>query len=863
MSSSNPESQDIDERLDNLNKLIKEQRERCQLTSAYRLSMDLMRLARREQRLIPLLLGQFELVNLAQDLFQHHRARDVSIEMIALLESPERARQIQADYPEQEYAETCAWMTACAYDNLAEHTGEIQGFNSDGMHQCIADGIEVCRRTGKLGCIACFREYASDVYLAADDIDMALHHLSVVAGLSENDAGATRRWVATKDKAKTLALLGELSAAKDTCLRALDLVPTYHSPLAARLETLTLLESILWLLGEQDAFVTYATEQPGNRSITPGEDVGQDCRWDYRDALAACCRGEFAQAIELLTKWDTKLSQDKLANPWFEARLRLIAAHRLAGRSDKIANLAQPLVQRAEKARDWLTLRRLRRLVDPTEPSTPTAMLSTPRTGTFAATGVTVPEGIPSESTVGASMESSAPEPEPAQSPMRPVFDQIVEQLQSSDEDDNKLDVLRQVLALVPDRFTDPRDAASFLHLLPFLLSDEAPFEAIWTWGQKVAAPFPQTAFVLSLLASLGEVLRNWPESNMDKRIDVQHLDTLFRQALVVDPDNAFSHAQAGGFYLGQGNLGEAERCLARGFRLQRHNGSLALRLADIYQRTDRPRDALAVLDLCLREGCQDAPVAWEAAMLAHHLEQFESLLTYLDCFESLQPDEPWVGHYRAIGLLERGQPEQALEALALEEQRSPDRPFAIDILRACVASALGRSEDYRRHVEKILAVKWATVDYFTWNGFVGLTARLWKASTCLPAGDEQTTRLAQRLILTGLAPDALFESRRLEGDITASVRLYRCTLVQPLDERWADSPGCLHGQAEWPAYHCLWGVLAQDEEEAARLALAEQAACYDLEAEVVEVEDSGQGYTDKPGPVWQGIRCYADEAGD
>jgi hypothetical protein len=43
------------------------------------------------------------------------------------------------------------------------------------MHGCISDGIQVCQRTGKLECVNCFREYAAEVYLAADDLPMALH----------------------------------------------------------------------------------------------------------------------------------------------------------------------------------------------------------------------------------------------------------------------------------------------------------------------------------------------------------------------------------------------------------------------------------------------------------------------------------------------------------------------------------------------------------------------------------------------------------------------------------------------------------------------------------------------------------------
>jgi hypothetical protein len=79
-------------------------------------------------------------------------------------------------------------------------------------------------------------------------------------------------------------------------------------------------------------------------------------------------------------------------------------------------------------------------------------------------------------------------------------------------------------------------------------------------------------------------------------------------------------------------------------------------------------------------------------------------------------------------------------------------------------------------------------------------------------------------------------------------------TLHQPLDERWAESSGCLHGQSAWPAYRCLSGVLARDEDEAHRLAAAQQAECYDLEATVERVEELAQTYTDNPASPGEGL---------
>ena len=81
------------------------------------------------------------------------------------------------------------------------------------------------------------------------------------------------------------------------------------------------------------------------------------------------------------------------------------------------------------------------------------------------------------------------------------------------------------------------------------------------------------------------------------------------------------------------------------------------------------------------------------------------------------------------------------------------------------------------------------------------------------------------------------------------------CTLLQPLDDRWSDSPGCLHGEGDWTSYRIPWGVLAADEAEAGRMALTWQSRGYPLEAVVEDVAPKGDGYTDHPGVVWQGLR--------
>ncbi|MCA9071683.1 MAG: hypothetical protein KDA84_22305, partial [Planctomycetaceae bacterium] len=167
---------DVEQHTSELIDRINELRDQCRYRSSSRISRELRRFAKTEKQIIPYLHANFYLMNDAQSLLDVETGIEVAVDTIAFLESEEKARKLQPDLPEDHYYHTVSWMSSCAYDNLATHTAEKEGYNSDGVHDCINDGIQVCRRTGKLECVTCFREYATDVYRAADDLDMALHY---------------------------------------------------------------------------------------------------------------------------------------------------------------------------------------------------------------------------------------------------------------------------------------------------------------------------------------------------------------------------------------------------------------------------------------------------------------------------------------------------------------------------------------------------------------------------------------------------------------------------------------------------------------------------------------------------------------
>lgn len=106
--------------------------------------------------------------------------------------------------------------------------------------------------------------------------------------------------------------------------------------------------------------------------------------------------------------WDRRLQERQCLNDWFDVRLRLIAAYLLAGDEKRGDGLARQLESKAREARDWLTLRRLGLLLDPSVPVSPIAPAGPIVGGASSATAAApaAPESREEES-------HSAPEPSP------------------------------------------------------------------------------------------------------------------------------------------------------------------------------------------------------------------------------------------------------------------------------------------------------------------------------------------------------------------------------------------------------------------------------------------------------------------
>lgn len=846
----------MESRIADLEARIRQVREEGHLSTAIRLSRELRRLAKSEQRVITYLIANFYLMNDLRSVHCPEEGAETAIETISLLESEERARSFQPDFPEQAYYHTVSWMSSCAYDNLAESVAERDGYNSPGMHDCINDGLEVCRRTGKLRCMTCFREYASDVFRAADDLEMSLHHARYVAGREDPDND--RRYIGHLMSATIHLLAGRLDAALESVLAGFTVVDAFHHPLNGRRQLVEKLETILHLQGRAaeipSVLASVGIDEQFTRVPAAGENPSLELRFKMLDALVLATQGDFTSALRELSHWDRLLLRQRCLDAWFEVRLRVIALYCLSNQRGRTKPLIEQLEEKARAAHDWLTLRRLAALSNPAIRLTPIAAVATLDSGPYAALNYGSGPNLDSPPSAEDS-SSSVPAPDDADQLRSGELADLAERLRlSRGAEDLVGPVFNDLVRFAGTPLTDPRDAAWLAHLAHicarFLATEKQAWEAVW----PAVKPFLRDGVVMNVIADLGRSLRERDPEDADGYVTAEQIDEWFRTSLELEPEHGRNYARAADYYAATNRMGEAERCYARASRLDRKDGHLALSLAEIYQQSERPRDALAVLDMSIREGTEEPGVFWQAGILALTVEQYEAAVSYFSRFEELQPGEPWSHYYRALGLLESRRPGLALAALEIELDRSPEHRLPVAILRAWGSEQLQRPDHVEKYLREVLALPLAQVDYLTESGLSRLFERLYRALDSLPRESETRDAVVRLMLQSGLAPSEFFGDERNAANQREGLGYFVCLLRQPLGPDWSAFPGCLHGQDGWSEYETAWGVLALNEQSASEIALAWQRRCAPLPARVVEVRQQGEGYSGVIGVVWQGL---------
>lgn len=694
--------------------------EPCLYKSSFTLFGDLRAKARRQQDLYHYVLATFFQMDQAQYLLDFQTTRERAIELISLLESEEQARKIQSDFQLPIYETLVYQMSSCAYENLADATANLEGYNGEGMQACITEGLQICRQTGKLPCSGCFREYSCDVYTAADDAELASHQCTLVLEETRFSDRGDRRWLAKKTMAWIALLEGRVQAAVTMLEEALLLSEAEEVAVEteARIKILYDLDAARMLMGD--------TAELRNDPVWARHPPAAECPlFDLLDALNEALGdtlvGNYDSAAKTLAVWDRRLQECKAKHLWFEVRLRLIAVKLLQGDEKQADRLANQLEKQASEASDWLTQRRLTALQDPDFPTSPLALYGKLTLHELNAGGsASEPEVL--ENAADSKSEDQPKEKTPLEDELRELANRMT-QVREGFEAEDIAQIRAELMAIDDDRATHRDDTCMMMHIMNFLIGDCEDTEEIWIWANHQAARFKDDGTAISILAATGNQIR-LGSSEFGKTITTERLEPLVRKSLQLDSTRPRTFMRAGDHFAVEENYGEAERCYARAFRLCRDGGDVALRLAKLYLTIDRERDALHVLDVCLRTGAEEPEVAWEAVLTAFSLGRYEAMLTYLDRFENMVGTMPWANYYRSIGLLEQGDVDEALAAIQRESQLSDDG-FHVLITLGCCKALKQIPTEAEASIRAALAKPLREIDYLIPSSIASLLTRL------------------------------------------------------------------------------------------------------------------------------------------
>ncbi|MCE3016127.1 MAG: hypothetical protein LW870_09705 [Pirellula sp.] len=879
MAKKSTQRDDVEKELADLNQKAGDLMEKSHCRSSYRLFGELRQRAKSENSLVYYVFGTFFQMNLAQRLFQFETVRERAIELIAIFENEEQARKIEPELSLEEYEGIKYSMCACAYEVLAEATGDLEGYNSEGMQECLTGGIEVCQRIGKLSCIGCFREYACDIHRAADDSELARYHCNQVLKQAEDfsDRG-DRRWLATLKLGSIDILEGQHDIARQKIEKAYELSQSagVNDSHGARISTMLELH-MLDLLDDRppDPRFTALLQKMPARDECPEYDYDVDCLAALHHTLA----GEWDEGEKLLIDWSRLFKQSKATTRWLETGIRIVASKRLRGDLESAKRIAAPLEMAATKANDWQSLRRLNQCLDSHSPVTPIGtVIRNSRVLNSRSTETT------KTSTDSRSMADSESEQPPTgyyeiskTTPLYEWLEDYAKRLQASRElppDQVDIEAFRSELLDSQNRdWSHPEDIGRALYFMCYLVTPESDYRLIWTWANRLVSSHQETGYLVSLLARLGMSINaaerfeqfskidfeNFDEDLPPALIESERLDQLVRKSLQLDSAGVNNNFRAGEIFEYIDNLGESERCYARAFKLDRKREDAALALARIYTNSDRNSDAHYVLDLCIREGGSSSDLYFEAAMRAHSLSMHELQVSYLRTLLEKFLPIPWAYYYMSIGLLELKKPEEAIESIELEIEKFEGNGVHIESILAEANALLHRTQQAEEAIERGLSFALCDTEDLTNGGIASAIERLWRASRLLPSAGKLRNRLEKRMLKAGIATEEYFADLRADQK-PKDLFLFHVSLLQPLDEHWVEFEGCLPDQTDWGSYIAHWGVLADDEEQAEQYAIEMQSQCYSLEAEVMDVSQDEEPLHDRPGVAFQGFRTSGDE---
>jgi tetratricopeptide (TPR) repeat protein len=381
--------------------------------------------------------------------------------------------------------------------------------------------------------------------------------------------------------------------------------------------------------------------------------------------------------------------------------------------------------------------------------------------------------------------------------------------------------------------------------------------EEIWRWAQRLDEQFGADPSVKNMVASLGQLLRSIPHPRMQSLVSLEELEQTFRATIAMDDSRAGNYQRAGDFFLSQEKIEDAEQCFRHSFSLDQTDSHSATMLSDIFASTDRLANSLAVLKACLKAGCDDSVVIWQAAMNATMLQEHDLVLEFLDQFEVQRPGQSWSNYYRALAHLQKNDFELAIQAIKAEQEHEYESDLHLRMVTTAAQLGSKQIEPALEELRNINQNGFGAITELTADGILILATCLSRHMEELPKNHLERQEFEKLHLESGMLADNYFEDLLAVNDVEHEDppmrTLFKCVLRQKLDSNWKNTRGCLAHQKEWDHYTVEWGVFADSLERAVEIALDWQIRCVPDSESYCGIEITTVYPLDEPMPEHEG----------
>ncbi|MDO5566934.1 MAG: hypothetical protein Q4G59_09785, partial [Planctomycetia bacterium] len=728
--------------------------------------------------------------------------------MIAYLEDSDKAKKFQSDYDEDQYAYFVHEFLTGAYDNLAVHTAMQLGYNSPTVAGAVDDGIQVCRRTGNLEAIHGFREYATYVYQASGDYEMAEMYAKQNFGLLDSTKTEKRNFESLELLIALSMQQGKLQAALEYLDEIHPFVDIYHDPEYARKTLLLRAERLFWLAGKENEFADYlaAHGYKGMPTLPPREENGK-VAWELTltDAVKLARQNKFVEAANVLREFDQFLRARDVLNRWFDIRLARIACllmAQAAGQAvdDNVARLKSELRDRANEAHHWSAISALDAIESGELPLNPLAIGFPIDIGPYAVPGTPVSHAClkqdspfetgvrrrisPGDPSHGTASENDSPLIKKAYRQIERVnsvlmyrdqFNIRKDQAAHAGEDVSNMtfpqqrefgevqdEVLAAALELTvescPTLTPDELHAMSRpLFILENINTDEM-IKKVWTWIASFDVMFKDSPRYMTTRALMAHQLhKNAVSMSLDPDLlglpSEETTIKLITKTHKLVPQNITTALAAGVICNDNNRTQDALYYYSRVCHLERENDYATNELAHLYAKEDRPKDALAVIDLYCRAGGRNPVILHLALQLTISNGMPQTFLLYYPEFLRVEQTNVTLESWLIQALMTTSRFQEAIEALDRYDEAMGD--VAVDRLLIRTVCLANLGQEWQETFETALAMihKNEFKDCF-FGKYYDLCGAVWNLiSEALPESDERRMSYVQFLYKHGFIP--------------------------------------------------------------------------------------------------------------